>query len=127
MSPTSSWGASLIFAYQRFKAYGVETFGAFSSDASNLSNNGYDDSTGFGLKVGVQGEVSPGISLGASYQSEIAMSEFDKYKGLFAEQGDFDIPATANAGIAWKPPRRRYLHSRFRRSGTARSNPWVIR
>jgi long-chain fatty acid transport protein len=102
MSSTSSWGASVIFAYQKFKAYGLETFGGFSSDASNLTNNGYDDSTGFGLKVGVQGEVSPGISLGASYQSEIAMSEFDKYKGLFAEQGDFDIPATANAGLAWK-------------------------
>jgi long-chain fatty acid transport protein len=104
MSSTSSWGASVIFAYQKFKAYGLEAFGAngFSSDASNLTNKGYDDSTGFGLKVGVQGEVSPGISLGASYQSEIAMSEFDKYKGLFAEQGDFDIPATANAGLAWK-------------------------
>lgn len=104
ISSTSSWGASVIFAYQKFKAYGLEAFGAngFSSDASNLTNNGYDDSTGFGLKVGVQGEVSPGISLGASYQSEIAMSEFDKYKGLFAEQGDFDIPATANAGLAWK-------------------------
>lgn len=102
MTPTSSWGASVILAYQKFKAYGLETFGAFSSDPSNLSNNGYDDSTGFGLKLGIQGEVSPGISLGASYQSEINMSEFDKYKGLFAEQGDFDIPATANVGLAWK-------------------------
>jgi len=30
------------------------------------------------------------------------MSEFDKYSGLFAEQGDFDIPATWTAGLAWK-------------------------
>jgi len=29
------------------------------------------------------------------------MSEFDKYKGLFAEQGDFDIPATLILGGAW--------------------------
>jgi long-chain fatty acid transport protein len=30
------------------------------------------------------------------------MGEFDKYKGLFAEGGDFDIPATANIGLAVK-------------------------
>jgi long-chain fatty acid transport protein len=30
------------------------------------------------------------------------MGEFDKYKGLFAEQGDFDIPATATVGVAFK-------------------------
>ena len=104
MSPTSSWGASVILAYQRFKAYGLEAFGASgaSSDPNNLTNNGYDDSTGFGLKVGMQGEVTKGLTLGAQYQSEINMSEFDKYKGLFAEQGDFDIPATASIGLAWK-------------------------
>lgn len=102
MSATSSWGASAIFAYQRFKAFGLQAFGGFSSDAANLTNKGYDDSTGFGVKLGVQGEVSPGVSLGASYQSEISMSEFDEYKGLFAEQGGFDIPATATVGLAWK-------------------------
>ncbi len=31
------------------------------------------------------------------------MSEFDKYKGLFAEKGDFDIPATWTVGVAVKP------------------------
>ena len=30
------------------------------------------------------------------------MSKFDKYKGLFAEQGDFDIPATATVGLNWQ-------------------------
>ncbi|OGI49369.1 MAG: hypothetical protein A2W42_09420 [Candidatus Muproteobacteria bacterium RIFCSPHIGHO2_01_60_12] len=102
INPTSSWGASAIFAYQRFKATGLSNFGGFSTDSSSLSNNGYDSSTGFGAKLGIQGEVSPGVVLGASYQSEIKMGEFDKYKGLFAEQGDFDIPATATVGIAVK-------------------------
>jgi long-chain fatty acid transport protein len=31
------------------------------------------------------------------------MSEFDDYAGLFAERGDFDIPANWVAGIAIKP------------------------
>jgi long-chain fatty acid transport protein len=102
ISSTSSWGVSGIAAYQRFKATGISGFGVISNDPTNLSDNGYDSSTGFGFKLGVQGEVSPGFTLGASYQSEIAMGEFDKYKGLFAENGDFDIPSTWTVGLNWK-------------------------
>jgi long-chain fatty acid transport protein len=99
-----SWGVSAILAYQRFEAKGLAAFGAFgfSSDPSNLSDNGTDTSTGFGAKIGWLGEVSPGLTLAASYQTKMSMSEFDKYKGLFAEQGDFDIPATWTVGLAWK-------------------------
>jgi len=102
INATSSWGVSLIAAYQRFKATGLANFGGFSLDASNLSNNGYDSSTGFGGKIGWQGEVSPGLTLAASYQTKTSMGSFDSYKGLFAEQGGFDIPATATIGLAFK-------------------------
>ena len=102
LSPNSSWGVSGILAYQRFEATGVGSFAPFSSDPANLSNNGYDKSTGFGAKFGWQGEVTPGLTLAASYQTEIKMSAFDKYAGLFAEKGDFDIPATATLGLAFK-------------------------
>jgi len=100
----SAWGVSGIFAYQRFKASGLAAFGALgvSNDPSNLTDNGYDSSTGFGLKLGWLGEVTPGLSLGASYQSKINMKAFDKYKGLFAENGDFDIPSTWTVGLAFK-------------------------
>lgn len=97
----ASWGVSGIVAYQRFKAYGLQAFGNTSTDSANLTNNGYDDSYGAGAKVGISGQVAKGLSLAASYQSRIYMTEFDKYKGLFAEQGDFDIPATATIGLAW--------------------------
>ncbi|MCI0507365.1 MAG: outer membrane protein transport protein, partial [Gammaproteobacteria bacterium] len=97
----NSWGASLILAYQRFKATGVGSFAQFSTDPANLSNNGYDDSMGWGVKLGWQGEVTPGLTMGASYQSEMQMSEFDKYKGLFAEQGGFNIPSTWTVGLAY--------------------------
>ncbi len=104
ITKTSSWGVTPIIAYQRFKAYGLQAFDnlMFSTSPGNVTNRGYDDSWGLGVKVGIQGEVAPGVSLGASYQTETKMSKFDKYKGLFAEGGDFDIPASANAGLAWK-------------------------
>ena len=102
INATSAFGVSLILAYQRFEATGLDSFAGFSTDAANLSNNGVSTSTGFGVKLGWQGEVSPGLTLGVSYQSEMDMSEFDDYAGLFAEEGDFDIPATYTFGLAFK-------------------------
>lgn len=103
-------GASVILAYQRFKAQGLSMFGGYSTDSSNLTDNGYDTSTGVGLKVGWQGQVTPELSLGASYQSKINMKKFKKYAGLFADGGDFDIPSTATIGLAYKvTPASRFL------------------
>lgn len=97
----SSWGASLIAVYQTFEAKGLVAFSGFSIDPANLTNNGKDTSTGFGAKFGWQGEVSKGLTLAASYQTEMSMSKFDKYAGLYAEQGSFDIPSTWTLGLAW--------------------------
>lgn len=102
INATSSWGISAILAAQRFKAKGLSSFAGFSSDSGNLSDRGYDTSYGGGVRIGWQGEVTPGLTLGASYTTKIRMSKFDKYKGLFAEQGRFDIPANATIGLAWK-------------------------
>lgn len=101
LRPGVSIGVSPVLAMQRFKAFGLEAFAGFSSDATNLSDKGYDWSYGYGGKVGLQAEVGSGVSFGAAYQTKMYMTEFDKYAGLYAEQGDFDIPATFQAGIAW--------------------------
>ena len=101
INDTASWGVGLILAAQSFEARGLSAFGPYSSDSSNLTDNDHDLSYGAGLRLGIQGEVAPGLQLGAAYTSEIAMSELDDYKGLFAEQGDFDIPASATIGLAW--------------------------
>ena len=96
-----AFGGSLLLVAQRFNAQGVEAFSAFSLDPSNLSGDRKSDSFGAGLKFGYQGEVSKGIRVGVSYQSKISMSEFDEYKGLFAEGGDFDIPSTYSIGASF--------------------------
>jgi len=101
ISDTASWGISGIIAYQRFEAKGLGNFAPFSSDPDNLTNNDHDDSTGFGVRVGFQAEISPGIRFGAAYQPEIDMDEFDDYSGLFAEDGDFDIPSNFTVGMAF--------------------------
>lgn len=100
MTQSSSWGISAILAYQRFKAQGLGTFQGFSTSPTNLTNNGVDDSFGYGAKFGIQGEVVNGLTLAASYQTRMKMDPFDKYRGLFAQNGDFDIPATWTVGLA---------------------------
>jgi long-chain fatty acid transport protein len=102
ISPETSWGISGIVAYQTFEAKGLGNFAGFSSDPGSLSNNGGDTSTGIGIRLGIQTEITSGLTFGAAYQPTIDMGEFDSYAGLFAEGGDFDIPSNFTVGIAWK-------------------------
>lgn len=93
-------GLSAIFAIQRFQIKGTEAFAAFSEDPAHVSNQGYDESLGVGWKLGYLVRPIPKLSLGASYQARIRMQAFDSYAGIFAEHGDFDIPATEAVGVA---------------------------
>jgi long-chain fatty acid transport protein len=95
-------GITPIFAYQSFEAQGLEAFAGFSSSPSKLTNNGHEGSYGYGARIGYLGEIFPFLNIGAAYQTKIYMSELDDYKGLFAEKGDFDIPATWTVGLALK-------------------------
>lgn len=99
-------GASLNLATTRFRAYGLEAFTQFaiSSDPDHMTGLGYDYSYGAGVRVGWQGEfLDDKLTLGLTYASRTYMTKFDKYRGLFAEQGDFDIPENYGIGIAFKP------------------------
>ncbi|HEY3351359.1 MAG TPA: outer membrane protein transport protein [Thermoanaerobaculia bacterium] len=98
-----AFGISPVLGYQTFQAEGVGSFAPYSSSPSNLSNNGHDSSLGWGVRIGYLGKLTPWLSVGASYQTEMEMQKFEKYSGLFAEGGDFDIPANWTVGVAIKP------------------------
>lgn len=112
IAPTFAWkvtkdhsiGVSLNMVFQNFEARGLESFDAAGQTTSigSVTNRGKDTSKGLGLKLGWTGQVSPGVTLGATYQPKTKMSKFNKYKGLFAQQGSFDIPETYGFGIAVK-------------------------
>ena len=76
------------------------TFGLAPGEVSSDSSLFFMPQFGFSKKMG---EWSPMFSFGASYQSRTYMSKFDKYSGLFAEQGEFDIPSSWTIGIGLKP------------------------
>jgi len=96
-------GLTGLVAYQRFQAEGLQAFAPFSEDPEHLTNNGYDSAWGYGGRIGYLGELSPYFSVGASYQTRVKMGKFEKYAGLFAESGGFDIPSSWTAGFAVRP------------------------
>lgn len=105
-------GASLNIGVQRFRAYGLEVFPVFDplylnntllSDADHLTGQGFDYSYGAGVRLGWQGEfMDDRLTLGLTYASKTYMTKFDKYRGLFAGQGSFDMPENYGLGIAIK-------------------------
>jgi long-chain fatty acid transport protein len=94
-------GVSIVMAYQTFGATGLQAFNANSSAAGSLTNRGNDHTLGWGLRFGWTGQVSDNVTLGATYASKIK-GKFNDYKGLFAEEGRFDIPENYGIGIAVK-------------------------
>jgi len=97
-----SIGLMPILAVQSFKAYGLEPFRPFSNSPNQVTNNGTDVAYGAGFRFGWLGQVTDQLSLGASYQTTTYMTEFEEYKGLFAEGGNFDVPPTLVMGAAFK-------------------------
>ncbi|WP_343116742.1 OmpP1/FadL family transporter [Ostreiculturibacter nitratireducens] len=98
-----SWGIAPTLAIQSFQARGLGAFAGMSVDPTALSNNGHDLSWGVGLRAGIQAEIAPGVRAGISGQTKFNMTKFDKYAGLFEGGGDFDIPASITAGLAFDP------------------------
>ena len=100
-----SVGASVVIAYQLFRAYG---FGAmqdlgFTNSSGAITNNNWDRSYGFGMRFNWLGKfIDDKLKVGVNYSPRIDMSKFDAYEGLFAEQGDFDVPENYALGLAYK-------------------------
>lgn len=97
-----SIGVSAIIAWQSFEAKGLQLFGQMSNDPTKLCNNGSSTAYGYGAKIGLQGELAKGLFFGATFQTKMNMGKFKEYAGLFAEDGDFDIPANWTIGLAYE-------------------------
>jgi long-chain fatty acid transport protein len=101
-----SFGVAPVIAWQQFRAEGLQAFAnpAFSTSPGNVTNNGYDRSSwGIGVRLGYMGQLTDQIAIGATWASKISMGNFDKYQGLFAQQGGFDIPSNFTLGVAFRP------------------------
>ena len=107
-----SVGASLIFAAQRFQARGLGAFAGYTQTfaasggtvmPANLTDNGHQMSYGGGASVGIEWRPLPEWAFAAAYTSKMYMSRLTRYSDLFAGHGSFDIPASADVGVTFKP------------------------
>lgn len=100
IAPGISIGVAPMFALQGFQARGIEAFGGASLDPANLSGSRNDWSIGGGVRAGI--EISPmsNVRIGVSGTSPVWMQKHEDYRGLFANQGEFNIPPSIQAGIA---------------------------
>jgi long-chain fatty acid transport protein len=94
-------GIAPIFAGQRFEATGISSFAPLSAEPSALSDNGHETSFGLGIRLGLQGTVGNRLRWGLAWRNKVSMGALKKYRGLFANGGEFDIPQSIVAGIAW--------------------------
>jgi len=67
-----------------------------------VTNNGFDWSYGIGLHFGWQGQLTDQLTVGMAYRTEMYMSDFSDYEGLFADGGEFNIPELFTVGVAYK-------------------------
>ncbi|BAZ93191.1 long-chain fatty acid transport protein [Thiohalobacter thiocyanaticus] len=102
-------GASVALAVQTFRAYGLGAFEdlGFAAATDRVSGEGNDWSYGAGFRLGgLHKFFDDKLTFGWNYASRVYMTEFKKYENLFAEQGDFDIPAHYTVGIAYQPTKK---------------------
>ncbi len=94
-------GVAPTVAVQMINVQGLKGFSPYSSNMWELSDNAYDWSYGGGLRAGLEWRATDTLRLGFSGSTPMFMTRFDKYSGLFADYGRFDIPATLLAGLAY--------------------------
>jgi long-chain fatty acid transport protein len=96
-----AFGIGLNIAYQRFTASGLQAFTGISDAPGNVTNQGADSTVGVGVHLGYTGQITPALTVGATWASKIH-GRFSDYKGLFADGGSFDIPENFGFGAAYK-------------------------
>jgi len=102
----NSVGASVVIAMQTFRAFGLEDFAYsfhFTDSVDNLTNRGNDWSFGGGYRLGWLGTYfDKRLNLGLNLSPKVHMQKFNLYSGLFANDGEFDIPKSYTVGLAFK-------------------------
>jgi long-chain fatty acid transport protein len=93
-----------VFAIQSLEVKGLQPFANpfLSVSPQHVTNNGQNWSYGGGLRVGWLYQPTDRLNIGASYQSRLWMTKFDKYEGLLAHGGNFDIPPVLDLGFAYQ-------------------------
>ncbi|MGE3954156.1 MAG: OmpP1/FadL family transporter [Parachlamydiales bacterium] len=112
LTPSLSWrlsclhslGVAVNISVGYFRMTGLEAFDdpLFTVTPGYFTDKGNNYSAGIGVRVGWLGQLTPKLSLGATYQSKTWMNHYADYRGFFADHGNFDLPSQWGFGITYK-------------------------
>lgn len=106
-----SVGLSVNIQFQRTKNNGLERLdvGAPLPAPSTtvapgfVTDNNYNWSSGVGVTLGYYGRFfCDKVGVGVAYSPRTHMQKFRRYRGFFANGGEFDLPQRWIAGISWR-------------------------
>jgi hypothetical protein len=103
-SLNTSWGErgnlrlTGVLAYQRFASIDL---GTTTNTWRPLPTWERDSSYGAGARVDVGNMWGERLRWELGVQSRVGMDAFSNYRGVFADKGDFDIPASATARVSY--------------------------
>ncbi len=107
-------GVSAVFATQSF---GVSQLGLRAYDRNipaalkpTLYEPYAETGYGVGVQLAVRSELSDRVALDVGFQSRINMDDFANYRGVYSQPADFDIPARARLGLAFKASDKSWLN-----------------
>ncbi|TDR43285.1 hypothetical protein DFR29_107298 [Tahibacter aquaticus] len=96
------WSVAALFAYQRFAN---ATFGDkdVTPESLRLVEGAGPAAYGRGVRVEFSEKLGQRLRWTASYQSRVNMDAFNSYRGVYADPGDFDIPASMGVNVGYAP------------------------
>lgn len=100
------WSLAAVFAYQRFASPGIGPvdwspgYDVFAGMPTSVAPSVADEvSYGRGLRLDVSDALTDQLRWNLGYQSRVNMDTFNRYRGVYADPGDFDIPSSARFGL----------------------------
>jgi long-chain fatty acid transport protein len=95
-------GLSLIYAYQELSTQGLVA--AFPGGVAAIPSHGSQSASGWSARIGGLWNITPDVSLGATYRSKTSMSAMSGYsQDIFQySEGKLDLPSDYGIGAAWR-------------------------
>ncbi len=92
-----------VVAHQRYASAGFGTAPWIArEDLTGLRGGAaFERSTGHGVRVAYSAPIDDGLSWNLSLQSRLDMDAFESFRGVYADAGDFDLPARVQTQLQW--------------------------
>ncbi len=100
-SEEGTWTVSAILAYQRFASLGMGSMAWKDGYLPMGALRNPEGSFGTGIRFDMGNSIGELTRWKLGFQSRVNMDTFNNYRGVFSEPGDFDIPASADLGLAF--------------------------